>query len=105
MRGIRYRAECRKHFFPQQFLTEPRQERHLSMKKEKKNFTLIELLIVIAIIAILAALLLPALDAARKKARGTQCLSNLKQCAAFMFLYASDHDDWLPRPLLTGAAT
>lgn len=69
------------------------------MKKEKKNFTLIELLIVIAIIAILAALLLPALDAARKKARGTQCLSNLKQCAAFMFLYASDHDDWLPPPI------
>ena len=69
------------------------------MKKGKKNFTLIELLIVIAIIAILAALLLPALDAARKKARGTQCLSNLKQSAAFLFIYASDFDDWLPPPI------
>ena len=66
------------------------------MKKGKKNFTLIELLIVIAIIAILAALLLPALDAARKKARGTQCLSNLKQSATFLFIYTSDFDDWLP---------
>lgn len=46
--------------------------------KKLKNFTLIELLVVIAIIAILAALLLPALQQARKQARATQCINNLK---------------------------
>ena len=63
--------------------------------KKFRNFTLIELLVVIAIIAILAAMLLPALSAARERARASQCLSNLKQCALASQLYGNDNDGWI----------
>ena len=54
----------------------------------KKHFTLLELLIVIAILALLTALLLPALNSGREKARGTTCLNNLKQIGTSAHLYA-----------------
>jgi len=52
--------------------------------------------VVIAIIAILAALLLPALAAAKVKAHGLFCLNNLKQWGLATQLYATDHNDYLP---------
>jgi prepilin-type N-terminal cleavage/methylation domain-containing protein len=65
-------------------------------KKSARAFTLIELLLVIAIIAILAAMLLPVLSKAKQRTQGTLCLNNGKQLMLAMHLYTSDSNDFYP---------
>jgi prepilin-type N-terminal cleavage/methylation domain-containing protein/prepilin-type processing-associated H-X9-DG protein len=67
--------------------------------RHKTGFTLIELMIVIAIIAILAAILFPVFNQARKKSLQASCISNLRQLTTAMKMYATDNDDQFPYAL------
>lgn len=71
-------------------------DRAYSPRRRPFAFTLIELLVVIAIIAILAAILLPVLAQAKKKAQGTYCVNNMKQLDIAWLMYAADSQDRVP---------
>ena len=68
----------------------------MNLKKRQNQFTIIELLVVISILAILCALLLPALNSAREKAREIGCIGNLKQLGVVLSSYAGDNNDCYP---------
>lgn len=74
-------------------------------RRRREAFTLIELLVVIAIIAILAGMLLPALSAARERARLASCISGLKQIGVAAFLYANNNDGLVPICQESGGST
>jgi len=65
--------------------------------RASRAFTLVELLVVIAIIALLMALLVPAVQRARKQAKGVACRANLRQWGTTLSLYLEDHDGHFPR--------
>lgn len=71
--------------------------------KRKRAFTLIELLVVIAIIAILAAMLLPVLAAAKRRAQRINCVSNLKQVNLAFRIWEGDNNDQYPMAVSTSS--
>ena len=73
----------------------------ISRRCSKPGFTLIGLLVIIAVIAILAALLLPALAAAKRKAQRINCVNNLKQCGIAFRIWEGDQDDRFPMGIST----
>ena len=73
-----------------------------SLRNRRHGFTLIEFLVVIAIIAILAAILFPVFAQVRASARKTVCLSNTRQMGSALSMYAQDNDEIYPTLVLVG---
>lgn len=82
--------------------TRPSIDRCNATIQRRRGFTLIEVLVVVAIIALLVAILLPSLSAAREQARRAVCLSNKKQIALALGSYMSANDGYFPGPNTTG---
>jgi prepilin-type N-terminal cleavage/methylation domain-containing protein/prepilin-type processing-associated H-X9-DG protein len=70
--------------------------RRWTLRAAPRGFTLVELLVVVAIIALLLAVLLPALSRARGLGQSAACMNNLKQLQTCWLMYANDHDGTLP---------
>jgi prepilin-type processing-associated H-X9-DG protein/prepilin-type N-terminal cleavage/methylation domain-containing protein len=87
--------------------TNARLRKYAKLHLLRRFFTLIELLIVIAIIAILASMLLPALNKAREKAKMIQCTSQAKQIATGLQMYADSSNGFVPlrRQLAQGSVS
>ena len=66
------------------------------MRRLRDAFTLIEVLVIVAVIAILAALLLPTLSRGTERARRAYCASSLRQIVLAASMYADEHDDTYP---------
>jgi prepilin-type N-terminal cleavage/methylation domain-containing protein/prepilin-type processing-associated H-X9-DG protein len=76
-------------------------DQFIACRKINRGFTLIELLVVIAIIAILAAILLPVLDKAKKRAQQVSCINNLRELGLSLVIYADTYNNQYPQDLRT----
>ena len=70
-----------------------------------KRFSLIELLVVVAIIGILASFVLPALGQARDSGRKATCINNLRQMSTAMYIYSDDNDSYIITAAVSGSIT
>jgi prepilin-type N-terminal cleavage/methylation domain-containing protein/prepilin-type processing-associated H-X9-DG protein len=83
-------------------MTEGQETVHRQSGRSRTGFTLVEMLIVVAIIAVLAAIVSPSLAKAREKARQANCLSNLRQMGSAVLMYVQDYDETFPNGINRG---